>query len=240
MFTLKRNEDGSISEPIHEVKLPGKTEHGVSHAHQCILDQKKEYLFVPVQGRNVGFSGINVFKVQENGSLEPKHYENTRESDETRHVAIHGNNRYVYAINEKDNSVIFYSFDISNGKLSPRQKLSTLSEYYVGEGQASAILIHPSNKFLFVSNRIHDSVTVYSVDEQTGYLRYISNTSCLGKTPRFMTFDTTGSQLIVANEDSDSIQVFNIDSNNGELVFSGQTIETESPVCIIFKSNSAN
>lgn len=108
---------------------------------------------------------------------------------------------------------------ISGTHVFSRQKLSTLSEYYVGEGQASAILIHPSNKFLFASNRINDSVTVYSVDEQTGYLRYISKTSCLGKTPRFMTFDTTGSQLIVANEDSDSIQVFNIDPNNGELVF---------------------
>lgn len=234
VYTLKKNDDGSLSEPIYTTKLSGKTENGVSHAHQCTWDKKMEYLFVPAQGRNIGYSEVNVFKANSDGSLELSQCMRTRELDEARHVAVHSNNKYVYLVNEKNNSVTFYGFDDENGKLNPKQILSSLPETYVGEGQASSVLVHPNNRYLFVSNRIHDSITTYAIDEFTGYIRYISNISSLGNTPRFMTFNPDGSKLIVANEDSDTIQIFNINANSGELIYSGHTINTESPVCIVF------
>jgi 6-phosphogluconolactonase (cycloisomerase 2 family) len=234
VFTLKKNDDGSLSEPLFEAKLPGKTEAGVSHAHQCIWDQNKEYLFVPAQGRSIGYSEINIFRANEDGSLTLTQCHRTRELDEARHVAVHGNNRYVYGVNEKDNSVTFYIFNEKAGALEPKQVLTALPDIYVGEGQASAILVHPNNKFLYESNRIHESITVFALDEYTGYMKYLYNFSSFGKTPRFMTFDPEGKQLIVANEDSDDIRMFDVNQNTGELIYSGQYVETESPVCIIF------
>lgn len=234
VYTLRKNDDGSISDSIFTVKLSGKTESGVSHAHQCTWDQKMEYLFVPAQGRNIGYSEVNVFKANTDGSLELSQCIKTRELDEARHVAVHSNNKYVYLVNEKNNSVTFYNFDEENGKLIPKQILPTLPDTYVGEGQASSVLVHPNNRYLFESNRIHDSITTFAIDEYTGYMKYISNISSLGKTPRFMTFSPDGLKLIVANEDSDTIQIFNINTNSGELTFSGQTVNTESPVCILF------
>ncbi|SCZ81806.1 lactonase family protein [Acidaminobacter hydrogenoformans] len=235
VYTLRRRDDGGLSEPIHTAKLPGRFEGGVSHAHQCLWDQEMAYLFVPAQGRGIGYSEINVFEAQPDGALEHRYSHRTRELDEARHVAVHPNNRYVYGINEKDNSVVYYSFDSATGRLEPRQILSTLPEWYVGEGQASAVLIHSSGKYLITTNRIHDSLTVFAVDANTGYLKCLSNTSCMGKTPRFATFNPEGNQLIVANEDSDTLQFFQINSNSGELTFTGQTVRTESPVCVIFR-----
>jgi len=102
-----------------------------------------------------------------------------------------------------------------------------------GEGQASAVVIHPNNKFLYVSNRIHDSIAEFEIDE-CGYLKCNAHTDCMGKTPRFMTFSPDGKQLFVANEDSHTIRIFDVDEKTGKLIFSGKTIETESPVCVVF------
>jgi 6-phosphogluconolactonase (cycloisomerase 2 family) len=236
VYTLKRGEDGSISEPIHVAKLPGRVESGVSHAHQCHWDIEMKHLLVPAQGRGIGYSEVNVFEAKPNGALALKQCLRTRELDEARHVAVHSSNRYVYGINEKDNSVVYYSFDAQRGHLTPKQILPTLPEYYVGEGQASAILVHPEYPYLLASNRIHDSITVYAIDPHTGFLKYLSNTASMGTTPRFMTFSPNGDELIVANEDSDTIQFFRLNAHSGELIFTGNTVHTESPVCIVFTS----
>ena len=234
VYTLKRNEDGSITDPVHVSRLPGKSEEYISHAHQCIWDKNKEYLFVPTQGRNIGFSAINVFKANDDGSLSLTQRKRTRELDEVRHVAIHENNRYLYSVNEKNNSVTFHIFDQEEGRIDSKQILTSLPDTYVGEGQASAILIHPNNRYLYVSNRIHESIAIFSIDEKTGFMKYMGNVSTLGNTPRFMTFNDDGTELIVANEDSDTIQVFAMDEKSGGLIFTGTTVNTESPVCIVF------
>ncbi|MEA5083640.1 MAG: beta-propeller fold lactonase family protein [Lachnospiraceae bacterium] len=230
---IKRNLDGGISFPIFSERLCGKTDESVSLAHQCLWDKNMKFLFVPAQGRGVGFGEINVFKKQEDGSLISTDCVFTREVDEPRHLAIHNNNRFLYCVNEKGNSVTFYIFDEGKGKLTPKQIVPSLPETYVGEGQASAIIISMDGKYLYQSNRIHDSITVYSIDEKTGYIKAIANVSCLGKTPRFMTLNPEGTELVVANEDSDDIRIFKL-NNQGIPEYSGKVIFTESPVCITF------
>lgn len=232
--TFLRHEDGRLEGPIHGVHLPGKNEKGVSHAHQCLMDQSLRYLFVPTQGRGIGFGAINVFRLEFDGSLCRTQHLPARSGDEPRHVAVHPNNRYVYLMNERGNCVTFHTFDAVTGILTPRQILPSLPETYTGEGQASAILVHPNGQFVYASNRIHDSIAIYRIDPRTGFMKCIDFEPCLGKTPRFMTLDENGHHLYVANEDSDTIQVFHVDLETGLLEFSGLTVKTESPTCILF------
>lgn len=233
--TLERRADGSLSDPIFAQRLAGKKPDGHSFAHQCIQDRTGEFIFVPAQGRGIGYGQIDVFQIAGSGELVLRQTLFSRPYDEPRHAAVHPNNRYVYLINERGNCVTFLVFDAQKKALDARQIVSTLPETYTGEGQASAILVHPSGKFVYASNRIHDSIAVYSADEQTGYLKIIGFSPSLGKTPRFMTFSPEGDKLFVANEDSDTIQEFLVDTENGVLTFSGRTIFSESPVCILFR-----
>ncbi|QAT49247.1 lactonase family protein [Caproiciproducens sp. NJN-50] len=232
--TLARSADGSLTDPIHEAIIPGHGEGTVSLPHQCILDQSKSYLFAPAQGRTTGFGQTNVFRIEKDGSLTLTCRVASRKLDEPRHIASHANNHYVYQVNEKGNNITFSYFDEKAGILEPKQILPSLPDTYTGEGQASEVIVHPSNRFVYCSNRIHDSIATYSIDPFTGYLHCMGFTETQGETPRFVTTDPAGELLYVANEDSDTITVFRIDPTTGIPHYTGRKIETESPVCIIF------
>lgn len=230
---LKRNADGSLTNPIFKVVLPGMTSESISHPHQCIWDKSGKYLIVPAQGRKEGFSEINVFIANDDGSLTLVNCHKSGNGDEPRHAVFHDNNRFLYVVNEKGNSAAFYIFNENDGRLILKQEVSTLPDDYEGEGQASAVLIHPNNKFLYVSNRIHNSIAAFEIDE-LGFLKCLGHIDCMGKTPRFMTFDPDGKELLVANEDSHTIKIFDVDEKTGNIKFSGKTIDTKSPVCVVF------
>lgn len=236
VYVLERREDGSIGEIVYKTDFPGKTDGSVSFTHQCIWDQNKEFLFVPAQGRVQGYGQIKVFRFNsENGSLEETCCFKAREYAEPRHIAIHPNNRFAYMINEKDSSMTFFEFDDVNGVLKPLQILPSLPECYTGDGQASASLIDPSGEFVIGSNRIHESLVLYRIDKNTGYMKNVGFTNVLGETPRFITFNNDGSKLYVANEDSDNIVEMTLDVEKASIEPTGNIIATESPVCIIFK-----
>ena len=234
--TLPRLEDGRLGEAVSVEHLEGIACDGVSHAHQCLLDNTGEYLFVPSQGRHIGYERLWVFKVyNETGKLTRADIQEARLYDEPRHVSISPDNKRVYLINERGNCMTYYGFDDTTGHLEPRQILPTLPETYTGNGQASASLTHPSGRFVYGSNRIHESIVIYRVNEQTGYLTLAGFTSVLGRTPRFMCFNEDATQLIVGNEDSDTIRFFDINQETGDLTFADKTVRTGSPTCIIFK-----
>ena len=236
VYTLKREADGSLSAPVHQFGIEGKTAGGVSLAHQCLLDHAGEHLFVPTQGRGQGYASVNVFKPQPDGSLLQTQCWRAREYAECRHVAVHPNDRWVYLVNEKDNTVVYHQFDRQAGGLAPCQILPCLPETYTGDGQASGILCHPNGGFVYLSNRIHDSIAIYRVDPFTGYLTLQEFAPCLGVTPRFICFSPDGQLFYAANEDSDTIRIFACDGHTGRLTFTGKTVETESPVCVTFLS----
>ena len=236
VYVIRREQDGSLGKIVHTVCLAGKKEGTISFAHQCIWDQKKEYLFVVTQARLQGFGQVKVFRFrEEDGSLEETDTYFGREYDEPRHICIHPNNRWVYLINEKGNSMTYLQFDEEKGTLSAMQNLPSLPETYTGEGQASAAVLDKEGKILIGSNRIHESIVVYRIDQKTGYMKLCDFYSCLGKTPRFITFDPDYNRFYAANEDSDSIVEMKLDSETGRFVYTGNVIRTESPVCITFK-----
>lgn len=236
VYVIKRNTDGSLGEIVTTVKMEGKSEEEHSFAHQCIWDQNQEYLFVVNQARLQGYGMVKVFRFDvKDGSLTETDTYYSREYDEPRHISIHPNNRYVYLINEKGNKMTYLTFDEETGKLTARQNLPSLPETYTGEGQASASLLDKNGEILIGSNRIHESIVLYRIDQKTGYMKELGYYPALGLTPRFITFNKDYSKFYMANEDSDTIVEMKLDSEKGQVEYTGRIIPTESPVCITFR-----
>lgn len=236
VYVILRKEDGSLGEVVFVHHFTGIGEDGVCHAHQCIWDQSKQYLFVPQQGRQIGYPGVTVLRFNpENGHLEETDYYRARDYAEPRHIAVHPNNRYVYLVNEKDNTVTYFQFDDRKGVLKPLQILPVLPDTYTKNGQASAILVDPTGEWVIESTRIFEGMTVYHIDQNTGYLKTTDYVGCQGLTPRFITFDLTGNKFYAANEDSDTIVEYHFNSYEGKLTPTGRVIRTESPVCLLFR-----
>ncbi len=236
VYVIRRNTDGSLGDIVFTAHMEGQKEGQISFAHQCLWDQKKEYLFVVTQARLQGYGMVRVFRFDPaNGSLTPTDTYYGRIYDEPRHVSIHPNNRYVYLINERGNRMTYLNFDDTTGKLTALQNLPSLPATYCGEGQASASVLDKTGAILIGSNRIHESLVVYRIDQNTGYMTELGYYPTLGLTPRFITFDPEYRYFYAANEDSDTIVEMKLDSETGQMSYTGRIIATESPVCITFR-----
>mgnify|MGYP004483527091 FL=1 len=234
LYTISRNADGSLGEVTAKFTYAGKEPGKVSTIHQCLWDQKGNFLFACAQGRINGYGQMRVLRYNhETGAFLQSDRFLSRTWDEPRHAAVHPNNRWVYMCEEKGNKVLFFCFDDVAGTFEPLQELSTVPETVTGYSDASEVRVDPSGKFVLVSNRYTDSIAVYRIDPVTGYLRNVGFYPCLGKTPRFFCFGNNG-KCYVANEDSDTIVEFDFDNVTGVLTPTLNVLHTGSPVCIVF------
>ena len=234
LYTIKRNADGSLGDVIASYTYEGKEEGKVSTIHQCLWDQNKNYIFACAQGRVNGYGQMRALKYDhENGTLTQTAQFMSRTWDEPRHAAMHPNNRWLYMCEEKGNKVLYFSFNEEDGSFEALQELSTVPETVTGYSDASEVMVDPSGKYVLVSNRYTDSIAVYRIDPMTGYMKNTGFFPCLGKTPRFFCF-AQNRKCYVANEDSDTIVEFVFDPTIGQLRPTGNVIDTESPVCIVF------
>lgn len=231
-------EDGSLDKIKELYFISGNGGPGyISHPHQAAQDKTGRWLLIPSQGRLQGVGKITVFRIDsENGLLKECFAVKGRTGAEPRHCAFHPNNRFCYCVNEKDSTVTLYYFDEENGTLEPKQIVTSLPEDFAGDGWASAIDIAPDGHTLYVSNRKHDSVAVYRLNQENGKMSMIQNKKTGGEQPRFITVTPDGKQLLAANELTDTISCFDIQEEDGTLKESGIVIEAESPVCIVYKT----
>ena len=235
VVVLPRYWDGTLGEVAHVYEIAGIGKGGISHPHQVTQDRAGNYLFVSCQGRKAGFGQVDVFRIHhDTGELENTCVVKSREIAEPRHLVVHPNNRWCYGVNEKDYSVTAYNFDSDAGLLAPRQILPTLPETYTGDGWASGIAITGGGDYVVVSNRKHDSITSFAVDQATGMLHYRDCVKTGGEQPRFITMAPTGNAIWAANELSDTIDEFLLDAETGALTPTGRYVASESPVCLIF------
>lgn len=155
-----------------------------------------------------------------------------------RHLAFHPQGRFAYVINEINVSLTAFSADPERGALTEIQTLTTLPDgQSAQEGFSTAdVQVHPSGRFLYGSNRGHDSITVFAIDQKTGRLTFVQNESTQGSTPRGFGIDPTGRYLFAANQRSDSVVVFRIDAKTGRLSATGQTLPVGSPASVTFVS----
>jgi 6-phosphogluconolactonase len=151
-----------------------------------------------------------------------------------RHFAVHPNGRFVYVINELNSTLTAFDYDAKNGALQTRQTIRTIPDTFSATNYPAEIAVHPNGKFLYGSNRGHDSIVVYAVDETTGKLTLVEYQSTQGKTPRNFGIDPTGNFLLAANQASDTLAVFRIDLKTGRLKPIGQPLAIPNPVCVTF------
>jgi 6-phosphogluconolactonase len=149
-----------------------------------------------------------------------------------RHFVFHPNARFAYSINELASTIAAYSYDSATGQLELLQIAPALPEGYAGHSHCADIHVHPSGRFLYGSNRGHDSIVIYGIDPTTGQLSTIGHEPTLGQTPRNFTPDPSGQYLLVANQDSDTIVTFRIDLDTGRLAPTGHVATCPTP-CVL-------
>jgi 6-phosphogluconolactonase len=151
-----------------------------------------------------------------------------------RHLAFHPNGVYAYLINELASTVTAFAFHPQRAAFKEFQTISTLPAKFEGPSTTAEIEVHPSGRFVYGSNRGHNSIAVFAVDPVTGRLTLVEHQSTGGKTPRNFAIDPTGRWLLAANQDSDTVVVFQIDPETGRLKPAGPTVEVGRPVCVKF------
>jgi 6-phosphogluconolactonase len=155
-----------------------------------------------------------------------------------RHFSLHPTGRFAYVINELLNSVTAFARDIDRGSLTELQTISTLPPDQTAPPSYSTaeVLVHPSGRFLYGSNRGHDSITVFAIDQASGRLTFVETQPTQGSTPRGFGIDPSGGYLVAGNQRSDSVVVFRINRETGRLTPTGSRIEVGAPVSIKFVS----
>lgn len=202
------------------------------HAHSIYVDRGNRF----VVSADLGLDKVLVYQFDPAaGKLTP----NTPPSVSTqpgagpRHFAFHPGGKHAFVINEMNSTLTAFSWDAEKGVLAELQTLPTLPAEHKGNSTAE-VVVHPSGKFVYGSNRGHDSIAGFGFDAATGKLSAIGHTPVGGKTPRNFNIDPSGQFLIAAHQGSDTVQVFRIDQSTGGLTPVGGPVAIPMPVCVKF------
>ena len=152
-----------------------------------------------------------------------------------RHMAFSKNGSFLYSMNELNSTVSAFSIN-KDGGLENIQHITTLPKNFTGNNSGADIHIHPSGAFLYASNRGHNSIAVYKIDETTGKLEIVEQATIAGKTPRNFALSPYGKFLYAASQDSGNITIFNVDEKTGKLKMQTPIFEIKTPVCLEFKN----
>jgi len=203
------------------------------HAHWIDFSPDNRF----VVAADLGLDQLDVYKFSASkGSLIPNQPAviQLKPGSGVRHFAFHPNARFAYAVNEMQSSLVSFAYDPARGTLHELQTISMLPKDFSGKNDAAEIQIHPSGKFLYASNRGHDSIADFSIDPAKETLTPVEYVPTQGKAPRYFAIDPAGSRLLVANQNSGTIVIFQIDPTSGRLTSSGQVLQIASPVCLKF------
>jgi 6-phosphogluconolactonase len=248
-FVLNANYGGGYVEVIAvsaDGSLGGKTavveHHGKSlnpdrqdkpYAHAFKVDPTNKFAL----STDLGIDKVLVYRFDaKNGTIAPNDpaHAAVAPGSGPRHIAWHPNGRFTYVIEELSNEVTVFGWDSDAGVLTDLQTISSLPSGYTGGGTAAEIAVHANGRFLYASNRGHDSIAVFAVDEHSGLLTVLEHTKTRGKTPRYFAFDPTNEWMIVTNQDSNNAVVFRVDPRTGRLSAHGGPVSIVVPAGVAF------
>jgi 6-phosphogluconolactonase (cycloisomerase 2 family) len=237
LAVLPLDDEGALL-PVSHTRIlkgepgPHRVEQPHAKPHFNPFDPRGRHVIVP----DKGLDRIHVLR-WDGGVLAPAApaHVPTRECAGPRHVAFHQQAPCMYAVNELDSTVTAYRYDAGAGTLQAFQILTTLPDTHTGNNRAAAIAVDPRGRYLYASNRGHDSIACFAIDAGTGRLRFLAAYPTQGRTPRFFTLDPAGRFLYACNEDSDTIVTFRVDDDTGTLEPHGTPARTGSPVCMVLR-----
>ncbi len=227
--------DGKLGEATAAIQHAGKSVNPARqegpHAHSINLDPANRFAVVA----DLGLDKVLIYRFDAaKGTLTANDPPSAAVAPGAgpRHFAFHPSGKFAYVINEIANTVTAFQYDASRGSLHEIQTITTLPAGYKETSHTAEVVVHPSGKFLYGSNRGHDSIAVFTIDAATGKLTAAGHQLTGGKTPRNFAVDPTGKWLLAENQGSGTIVVLQIDPKTGALSRTAHRLEVASPVCI--------
>ncbi|HKX29715.1 MAG TPA: lactonase family protein [Blastocatellia bacterium] len=234
---LPINSDGSLGAAVDFVQDsgsgPNRGRQEGPHGHCILTDPLGSYAFAV----DLGIDKVMIYNFnQGSGKLTPntQPFFQAQPGAGPRHFEIHPNRQFAYVINELNSTLTAFNYDNARGLLSELQTVPTLPAGFTGTNTSADIHVHPSGKFIYGSNRGHDSIVAYTIDAATGRLTFLAHESTQGRTPRNFVIDPTGTYLLVANQDTNTVVTFRIDQTTGRLISTGKVTSVPTPVCLKF------
>jgi 6-phosphogluconolactonase len=228
--------DGKIGESTAFVQHKGSSVNHERqegpHAHAIAMSPDNRFAVVA----DLGLDQLLVYPFDaSHGTLGQPRTVKTDPGAGPRHLTFSNSGDFVYVINEMASTITVYSYDPRDGAMAPLQTISSLPANFNGKNNAAEIVLHPSGKFLYASNRgDDDSIAVFAVDPSKGTLALIERVPTGGKTPRNFAIDPSGAWLLAANQDSNTVVTFRINRESGRLTPTGESIEVGSPAMVDF------
>jgi 6-phosphogluconolactonase len=232
------NSDGSIGNMTDNFQSvgngtgPNPARQEGPHAHQILEDLDGNHVF----GVDLGADKLNVWNLDPGtGTLNPNTvpFAGIASGSGPRHMAFHPDRQHAYVLSELVSAVTVFNYDPVRAAFIWQQTISALPPDFTGTNTAAEIRVHPSGRFLYTTNRGHNSVAIFEVEQETGELEVIGWESTRGEWPRGMNIDPSGTFLYAANQNTDNIAVFRIHPSNGRLRF-GTLVNTPTPVDVEF------
>jgi 6-phosphogluconolactonase len=235
--SYKIEDGGRLSEAVSFIQHKGasadKSRQNAPHAHSINISPDNHFAVAA----DLGIDELLVYQLDpDTARLTPNNPPFTKlaPGDGPRHFTFHPNGRYAYVINEISSTVTAFHWDAAKGELHAIETLSTLPPEGKPGNSTAEVQVHPNGKFLYGSNRGHDSIAVFTIDQKTGKLKLVQNAPTGGNLPRNFRIDPTGRWLIAANMKGNNMTVFKIDQKSGQLTATGSPVQLVSPVCIKF------
>lgn len=201
------------------------------HAHSINLDAANRFAFAA----DLGLDKVIAYRFDaDKGTLAEASAYETAKGAGPRHFAFHPDGKHAFVINELDSTLDAMSYDPATGKLTRTDSQTTLPAGFKGTNYPAEVQVHPSGKFVYGSNRGHDSIAAFGFDATTGKLSPAGHATEGIKVPRNFGVDPTGKFALVANQEGNSVVVFRIDAVTGKLSPTDQKVAVGKPVCVKF------
>ena len=230
-----KQDDGTVGPTKATNAPPGSfafSGHDQAHAHMIESDPSGRF----VLHVDLGLDKIYVWKFDTNsGKLTPNDPASVSlpPGDGPRHFHFHPNGRWMYSLQEEGSTIVLFDYDPSNGRLTSRQTISSLPPGYAGSNFCSGILVSEDGRFVYVGNRLHDSIGIFSVGD-SGELAFVTEEWTRGDYPRSFNFTPSGEFLYSCNQRADNLAAFRVDKQSGRLSFTGHYVPVGNPSIVVF------
>jgi 6-phosphogluconolactonase len=224
--------DGTLEESQllhHEGSGPNARRQGEPHPHSANIDPSGRYVLVP----DLGIDRVVIYRMDAARAALTRAGEAPVEPGSgPRHLRFDPTGRRGYLINELGNTVMAFDWDAAGGKLRHLQTLPTLPDGFTGRSTCAEVRVHPSGRFVYGSNRGHDSIAMFAVDAATGRFTSLGQEPTRGRNPRNFAIDPSGRWLLIAHQDSGNVVTFRIDEGTGRLEATGAEATVPGGVCL--------
>lgn len=235
--SLPVDSSGRLGEPVSVLRHEGRSVHPTRqqapHPHAVTLDPAERFLYVC----DLGIDQVRAYRFDATTHRLTPHtptHVSLRSGAGPRHLAFRPDGRFAYAVNELDSTVTVFRHDPAAGRLEPVESVSTLPAGFSGRSTTAEIQAHPNGRWLYASNRGHDSLAIFAIDAERGTLSARGHVPTRGRTPRHFGWDPTGTIVALGNQDSDTVVLGRLDPATGAIRPSPHVAAVPSPVCMVF------